>query len=75
MAQIEQSIAAPFENLEFVVQPFHEAYHLNRLKGEQGKPDIQPSQRSTPVTRNVSSERERRKPHEWQKRPGGRDQN
>jgi hypothetical protein len=25
MAQIEQSIAAPFEDLEFVVQPFNEA--------------------------------------------------
>jgi hypothetical protein len=37
---------------------------INRLKGEQGKPDIKPDKKKD---KNHSSEKERRKPKKWQK--------
>jgi hypothetical protein len=41
---------------------------LNRLKGEQGKPDIKPNRTASPGTSGQhSSERERREPKKWQK--------
>ncbi|MDQ3007909.1 MAG: hypothetical protein M3R47_21325, partial [Chloroflexota bacterium] len=39
---------------------------INRLKGEQGKPDVKPN--TAPPTTNHSSERERRQPLERVKR-------
>ena len=50
-----------------------EVQHLrdenNRLKGEQGKPDVKPNRRSKPpgTDQNHSSEAERRKPQGWRK--------
>jgi hypothetical protein len=40
---------------------------INRLKGEQGKPDIKPSKKKRQQT-NHSSEKERRRPKKWEKR-------
>jgi hypothetical protein len=43
---------------------------VNRLKGEQGKPDIKANTSKTPKTSSTdhSSEKERRKPRQWRKR-------
>lgn len=41
---------------------------INRLKGEQGQPDVKPSKRPPGAT-DYSSERERRQPKAWLKRP------
>lgn len=41
---------------------------INRLKGEQGKPTFTPTRRTEPAP-DYSSERERRQPGTWQKRP------
>ncbi len=39
---------------------------INRLKGEQGKPNIKPNRRKQ-ASSNHSSEQERRRPKEWKK--------
>ncbi len=52
------------QNLRVEVQALKD--EVNRLKGEQGKPDIKPSKKA--VDKNHSSELERRKPQAWKKR-------
>jgi len=57
------------ENRELREENQRQRDEINRLKGEQGKPNIKPNRPSPPsAPRNYSSERERRKPHERQKR-------
>jgi hypothetical protein len=50
------------DRLRVTVQQLRD--EINRLKGEQGKPDIKPNKKKD---KNHSSEKERRKPKKWQK--------
>lgn len=52
------------ENLELKRQNQQLRDELNRLKGEQGKPDIKPPKKSTS---DYSSEKERKEPQQWKK--------
>ena len=52
------------ENLELKGQNQQLRDEINRLKGEQGKPDIKPPGKSPS---NYSSEKERKEPQQWNK--------
>ena len=55
------------ENQELREQNQHLRDEINRLKGEQGKPNIKPN-RKKGAHSDHSSEQERRKPRKWKKR-------